>query len=729
MEMTRSFSTFIRSGIIEVANSSTGYATVHFNDSNSDDTKIIQYPHPYAGPNGEGIFVGIPPKTEVMLGMKTGEYYVPVCVVPRRNNFGIDSSNGQKYECVKYPNLASGEIAIQGMFGSILKFDVDGDIRLQNSFKEGFVISNNSESSRCLMHFSLPTEYRIAEDGIFVNGFIRRDLRLNSNLIDSLNSCSDTSLEEVGWDPSKPTSILSNETASSANQNQTTQIRNPAFVENRQIIYEFGRGYNVGTIEEENKRINDKDYNWPDNNDRRNRKSNLLSLSLSYPNELIEKVEGTLVDIFGNILDINKNIIPLPKYKTGEDFLKQVSENLRHSVALHMEINTRKGFFFSGNQIKDPVKDPMPSIDSSANNARDRSRWSFRVDKEGLTVVNIPATSETGNIPFLARAETTSVLDVSADGENIKGHRKLEDTKDLYPNVKDIFLDQVGPGGITVKGVEVTNRLKDKPTSWVEEKQITFDGYLNYGTAFHDITSTAKILLENTFNIPSYKLKDYAMPPVPPLPAPDKDPLAVSKEIEISFKDDGSIQNANAGGRSLQLSLDGSLETSIGANTIDRVSWTLDTAGALIARLGRDKNGRSAVVQTDGSIALEIGGWDFVGTDTEDSVDTRFVGDGIDRANSLLKDQKRFRGGKLVIRVRRSAPDADVDGPDAALDDHFVIIDDSGISIQSAGTMEFISKQSMIFKSNASIALDAPTVQLYSGAMTRYVRRKTGKHI
>ena len=718
MTETRSFSTFIRSGKVTFANSQTGEVTVKFNDSvMGDDTKIVPYPHPYAGPNGEGIFVGISSETNMMFGMKTGGNYVPVCVVPSSNSFGSDSSNGQKFGSVKYPNLASGEIAIQGMFGSLLKFDVDGDIRLQNSFKEGFVISNNSESSRCLMHFSLPTEYRIAEDGIFVNGFVRRDLRFNSNLIDSLDSCSDTSLEEVGWDPSKPTSILSNETASSANQNQTTQIRNPALVENRQIIYEFGRGYNVGTIEEENKRINDKDYNWPDNNDRRNRKSNLLSLSLSYPNELIEKVEGTLVDIFGNILDINKNIIPLPKNKTGEDFLKQVSENLRHSVAMHIEINTRKGFFFSGNNIHDPVKDPMPSIDSSANNARDRSRWSFRVDKEGLTVVNIPATSETGNIPFLARAETTSVLVVSDDGKFKP--RKLADTKDLYKNEldKDIFLDQVGPGGIIVKGVEVINRLKDKPTSWVEdsEEPRKFDGYLNYGTAFHDITQTAKVLLDKTINKNAYDVANNIETVI-------SDPLAISKELEISFNENGSIKKANAGGRSLQLSLDGSLETSIGANTIDRISWTLDTAGALVARIGRDKNGRSAIVQTDGSVALEIGGWDFVGTKTTDEVDQRFVGDGCGRENSLPQDKKRFRGGKLVIRVRRSDPT--IDGPDNKQDDHFIIIDDSGISIQSAGTMEFVSKSSMILKSSATIELDAPNIQLYKGNMARPVRRK-----
>jgi len=716
---TRSFSTFLRHGTVEFADSLTGSATVHFSDSFSDETKIIPYPHPYAGPNGEGIFVGIPAKTELLLGMKSGEIYVPVCVLPNRKNFGIDSSNGQKYGGRKYPNLESGEIAIQGMFGSILKFDLDGDIHLQNSFEEGFIISNDySGSNRCLMHFGLPTEYRVAEDSISVNGLIRRDVRIGSdNSIDSLNSYSDSSLEEVGWDPSKPVGSISNQTSSNGTSNKVDQIRNPALVENRRIIYEFGREFYVGTFEEEKKRIQQPQYNWPNNDDRRNRKSNILSLSLSYPNELMEKVEGTLVDVFGNILDINKNIIPIPKNKTGFSFLKQVDENLRHSVALHVEINTRKGFHYSGNRYKDPFVDPMPSLDSSANNARDRSRWSFRVDKEGLTVVNIPATSETGNIPFLTRAETTSVLKVSDDGKTISGHRELEDTKDLYKNseAKDIFLDQVGPGGIVVKGVEIKNRLSGKPTSWVEESLKKLPETIQYGTAFHDITQTAKTLLENTLNKPAYDVINNISTVV-------KDPLAISKELEISFNEDGGVAKANAGGRSLQLSLDGSLETSIGANTVDRVSWTLDTAGALIARIGRDKNGRSAIIQTDGSVALEIGGWDFVGTSITDEVDTRFVGDGATRGNSLPKDTKRFRGGKLAIRIRRADPNGD--GPDGSQDDHFIIIDDSGISIQSAGTMEFVSKSSMIFKSNATIELDAPNVQFYKGNMARPVRKK-----
>jgi hypothetical protein len=80
----------------------------------------------------------------------------------------------------------------------------------------------------------------------------------------------------------------------------------------------------------------------------------ILSLSLTSPNELIEKSSGTLVDFFGNILDINKKIISAPfETENNEEFLNYVFENMRHSVAYHMAINTRKGWGYrsvSGNK-------------------------------------------------------------------------------------------------------------------------------------------------------------------------------------------------------------------------------------------------------------------------------------------------------------------------------------------------------------------------------------------
>jgi hypothetical protein len=62
------------------------------------------------------------------------------------------------------------------------------------------------------------------------------------------------------------------------------------------------------------------------------------------------------------------------------------------------------------------------------------------------------------------------------------------------------------------------------------------------------------------------------------------------------------------GGKSANINLEGSLEMSVGKDHHDQKSIVLDTAGSLIAWLGADKNGRSAVVQTDGEVLINIGG-------------------------------------------------------------------------------------------------------------------------
>lgn len=62
------------------------------------------------------------------------------------------------------------------------------------------------------------------------------------------------------------------------------------------------------------------------------------------------------------------------------------------------------------------------------------------------------------------------------------------------------------------------------------------------------------------------------------------------------------------GGKSAHLNLEGSVEASIGKDNYDSKSIVLDTAGSIIAWLGKDKNGRSMVMQTDGDVLWSIGG-------------------------------------------------------------------------------------------------------------------------
>ena len=63
-----------------------------------------------------------------------------------------------------------------------------------------------------------------------------------------------------------------------------------------------------------------------------------------------------------------------------------------------------------------------------------------------------------------------------------------------------------------------------------------------------------------------------------------------------------------AGGKSANLNFEGSIEVSVGKDEADEKSIVLDTAGGLVAWFGRDYNGRSMIVQTDGDVMLNVGG-------------------------------------------------------------------------------------------------------------------------
>jgi hypothetical protein len=62
------------------------------------------------------------------------------------------------------------------------------------------------------------------------------------------------------------------------------------------------------------------------------------------------------------------------------------------------------------------------------------------------------------------------------------------------------------------------------------------------------------------------------------------------------------------GGVSANMNLEGSLELSVGKDNVDSKSIVLDTAGSLVMWLGRDKNNRSMIFQSDGDVLVNVGG-------------------------------------------------------------------------------------------------------------------------
>jgi len=97
------------------------------------------------------------------------------------------------------------------------------------------------------------------------------------------------------------------------------------------------------------------------------------------------------------------------------------------------------------------------------------------------------------------------------------------------------------------------------------------------------------------------------------------------------------LERGMQGGKSLFGNLDGSLELYVGADENDKKSFILDTAGAIISRIGRDINGRSIMTQTDGDVYMQVGG---VGA--RDSEDGRFTNE---------PQLSEFRPGSFMLQV------------------------------------------------------------------------------
>lgn len=725
----RLISNVMRLVTVDKVDYESGIVYTKWMDQSGEDGPIVSIPHPFPGQKGEGIYTGIRKGNLIVLGMLSNERYTPVSVIPMPGAYdNLSSVSEASFDDIGFPSLEAGDIAIQGATGGQLRYNANGDIIINTSFGEGIIYGGDlDESVRCSIETLSPVSYSISSSGIEAIGLVRRDVRVESDENDYADYLTnidvEKTLEEVGWDASKKVAYITRApTARGNSSSNDKRFKNPAFIEQRQILYEFGRDWYVKDFLTELRRLEGSEISLDNPTDRSSRRTNVLGLSQISPNELIERVEGTLVDIFGNLLTINKSIMKIPQGNNPIDMLKDVFEINRHTVAYHMEINTKKGYGYRSGlaTTKKPVLlEGFPDISSSSNNAKDRSRWSLNIDKEGLTTINIPATSETGNIPLLTRQENSSVLNIDDKGEVQKGPRL--DPNGLYRNSKniDIFHDQFGPGGIKVSGPspnQIENRLQGNKTSWKDEKdnQAVLPKYIEAGTAFHDITQTALTLLKNNINIISSDIfsDNPTIPEDPPAINSEVDPRVPKTESSVAKRDPETgliVGQPNAGGRSAQINLDGSLEMSIGANTTDRVSWILDTAGAAVMRLGRDRKGRSAIIQADGTIALEIGGFDFIGEGSDDIVDTRFVGRGDSRDISLPGDPKRYKSGKMVIKIKRSNPGQT--GPDT--DDSYLVLDENGMTLVTAGRFNVVSKLDMTFKSESRILFEAPVVQTY----------------
>lgn len=533
--------------------------------------KTIRCPisYPYVS-NGGGFLQGIEVGTLVLIGTGPSEEKFIVAYLPWRTTYyDMDGIQDVPFYQQPIPELEEGELMIRSShsgsfidlpsYGNIIldakSGDDEGDLELSTSSKALFSRSNN--------------KYEFTEAGRSINGIIKRDKNKTEYEFDTsiLNFLSgdlyDDLLSSIGRSPTDEV------------QNRTTTIirdfiRNPALVEKRSIIYEYANSFSVRNITSEAKAMitmenTDGTENLVvANGDRSNRRTDILNLNMFNYNHLAEHVLGTVVDIYGNVLDINRNIINIPDVNTLDTkngttkSLQNLYRYMRRSIKYHFEINSRKEI--DGNE-------PPRTIDNISEYGREHSRWSIDVDGEGLTKINIPASSDTGNIPLLARYLNSVSSD--KDGNAIESDRSNGNFKD------EDFID--------VRAIPFGQKTQQILNSEYSPTTINDGSITTAGTAYHDLMSIASLI----FSEGKWKSSG------------DRMTSSINNKI-------GSNQ-ANAGGKSLHTNLDGSAEISIGSDSVDRKSLVLDLEGAVISCYGTDRRGRSLIHQSDGDVLMQIG--------------------------------------------------------------------------------------------------------------------------
>lgn len=628
----------------------------------TSNNPAIPVPLPQTLFYNNGIYIGsLPlPGTPVVVGQGSGSQYFFVSFLAEN--------------LPTIPTLSLNELLIQA--NDITKLTM-------NAFSNDITLGSDADQLHINteQHFissNIDSEYNFTQATRRINGVVKRDIAPNT--IFSQN----TKLENDDYEPYFyviPMDPFTSPTIVVAGSN-----KNPPLVESREMVYEFLYDSDVGDDLSESAL-----YSKAGNGgqpapilNRRTSRADTLSLTLASPNYLMEIIKGTVVDIFGNILDLNRSWIPVgtdqntinPTVSTDlvKSFLA-IKAMERRSVAYHFEINARKDLTGSNGQIA------LPDINSNADHARNRSRFFFDVDKEGQFKLNVPASSETGNIGLLARYENFSTFTTN---QNSNPNQLVTNVDNL-----DIYLDSFAEptwtpssSGFNIGTDPGSIAINDNGAPGSPIDRIT-QAHIKHGTAYHDVLQTCYAAQSNNFlqfqhNTVSNPIKvdDTAIPPLANI---------VSPTITISG------DSANAGGRSGSLNFDGSLDINIGANTIDRQSVWLDTAGGIVGNIGRDGYGRSAVLGLNGDTYIQIGGFGVVG-------DARFANQ-MNGARGAVLDLRIFGNGGFC---------------------HFIRCDDSGITIMTPGNLQIYATKGMSITSDAQITIEAEQLVLQGREVMKF---------
>lgn len=674
-----------------------GKVTVKLDDATSEspDENTHEVSLPIAFVSADGAFIGgyPEPDTPVTVEQGQGEWFIsayekPDNVFPNKNVTGTGGISSNLMA-----ELLPGRLLLQTNNASNRLFldPIDGIVSGTSAS------SQHIDPNRDIISHNFGNEMAFTLAHRAIRGVIQRDIHFNSlrNIDGSIlySHSYDDNLWPIGMDPA---SVPSGVTLSGV-------VRNMPLAEDREITYEFadldGLDFEADEIEIDkygqsltsNTKTIQKGVLRPES------RANTFGLNLHWPNHLIETIKGTGVDTFGNIIDLNRSILPLGRDITFignddySDVFKKIRATHRKALAYHFEINARKSDSADEDGLFSVL--PVESAESRKNYARTRSTLFVDIDKEGQFKINIPSSSEIGNIPLPTRYVLSSTIAYENNDIESPNTFIMEDEGD------DIFLEAYGYAGtpdsddslvgITLKGEEG----ESAPTEWFYEKPIKLN------TSFHNILQAGyQFTKTRVEDDPGGLLVRY-------MPSSRLNEEQDTIQVDDVVKDEIIVSGveANAGGRSGTISMDGFLSMNLGANTIDRQSLWLDTAGGIVSTIGRDKRGISYCASLDGDMLVQIGGFGLGG-----GQDNRFVA-----------ENDGARSGALDIRVIKNDGQLTI-----------IRVDQQGVAMATYGRVEMMAQQDMVFKSNTNIMFEAPNIGFYyETAEGRWIKRTMAKEL
>ena len=469
------------------------------------------------------------------------------------------------------------------------------------------------------------------------------------------------------------------------------------------------------------------------------------SLQLS-PHQLVEIIGGNVVNTRGEVLDINYGSVDIGNPSGGPpttllDF-EHDRLSSRRGIGYHFQLSTN-------------------SLSTESSN--DTSNFAFGIDKEGVLKVSVPRTTLSGNVLYPTAAQFahysggiyTSPLKDSAQ-ERIPITLRDAESNIVLPQVSAnsaIFSSNKRDTGV---------RFTNEDGYFQNVKNILDAGggkkvRVN-STAYHNMYAAAEMLIANKIKkviIPSETtecpgivkghscgepferllaeidgagksandikfMSTVAVEPGKPAINPGGGTVVggmdytdekggVNSPYTNSFKvgsagpinvDKSGYNRKSPGGKSANMNFEGAVEVSIGKDDYDEKSLVLDTAGSLVAWFGKDRNNRSVVVQTDGDVAVNVGG------------------------RSIVAGADKFVAGRFDLRV--NVTDKGYIGIDKKwcpegghhASDYIISISDAGIVIAGmnpGAPMIIRNDGDLSIESTAKLSLGASSVEIREG--------------